>query len=123
MNERQSPQCERMPAELFERIIGVKSEQNSSGGVAPDENIPIQLNYGEPTSEHNSATSAAAPQSSTHVFVKGWAGRSQIKGALVSCFAQTRRGRAATIPSKHRQRSELIAGRKPSSEIRDADAF
>jgi hypothetical protein len=48
-----------MPPEVFERIIGFKSEQNSSQGRLQNENIPILLSYGEPTSECNPATIAA----------------------------------------------------------------
>jgi hypothetical protein len=57
-----------------------------------------------------------------HLLVKVGRVDSQLKGGFVSCFAQTYRDGAATMPSKHWQRSKLIAGRKPCSEIRDADA-
>lgn len=57
------------------------------------------------------------------MFVKVGPVDSQLKGAFVSCFAQTCRDGAATMPLKHWQRSKLIAGRKPCSEIRDAHAF
>jgi hypothetical protein len=44
-----------MPAGVFERLTGFKSEQNSSQGSASEREYS-DLSYGEPTNEYNSAT-------------------------------------------------------------------